>query len=61
MVISNAELCLCLYLSDAINMNTTNAVNPEYYNFSIPWQAHEQEPGREQGLLVFLYEHFYDD
>ena len=57
--ISNVKLCLYMYLSEAINMNITNAVNPDYYNISIPWQPQEQEPGREQGLMVFLYESFY--
>ena len=58
---SNMKVCLYLYLIEAINMNTTNAVNPDYYNISIPWQAQEQEPGQEQGLVVFLYESFYAD
>ena len=61
MAISNVKVCLYLHLNEAINMNKTNAVNPDYYNISIPWQAQGQAPGREQGLLVFLYGYVYAD
>ena len=41
------------------NIIVTNAVIPEYYNISNPGLL-EQDPGREQGLIVLLHESFYD-
>ena len=42
-----------------IDINITNAENPEYCNISNPWPL-EQKPGLEKGLTVLLYESFYD-
>ena len=41
-----------------ITINVINAANPEYCNISNPGPL-EQEPGREWGLNVLLYDSFY--
>ena len=42
-----------------IDINVTNAANPEYCNISNPGLL-EQKPGQEHGLTLLLYESFYD-
>ena len=43
----------------SININVTNAANPENSHISNPGPL-EQKPGRERGLTVLLHESFYD-
>ena len=45
--------------TNVVKMNVTDAAILQYYNISNPGLL-EQEPGQEQGLIVFLYESFYD-